>query len=49
LSRREAWASPPRIAHSYGDLDPVRMAREAPTGLAHAERFLAEHAGVLGD
>lgn len=38
-----------RIAHSYGDLDPVRMVREAPIGLGHAERFLAEIASVLGD
>jgi uncharacterized protein YutE (UPF0331/DUF86 family) len=29
-----------RIAHSYGDLDPVRLAREAPTGLEIVERFL---------
>jgi uncharacterized protein YutE (UPF0331/DUF86 family) len=31
-----------RIAHSYGDLDPVRLAREAPTGLTSASRFLDE-------
>lgn len=31
-----------RIAHSYGELDPVRLAREAPTGLGHASRFLDE-------
>jgi uncharacterized protein YutE (UPF0331/DUF86 family) len=38
-----------RIAHSYSDLDPVRMAREAPAGLGHAERFLAEVAPALTD
>jgi len=37
-----------RIAHSYGDLDPVRMVREAPTGLAHVEKLLDELAG-FGD
>jgi uncharacterized protein YutE (UPF0331/DUF86 family) len=31
-----------RIAHSYGDVDPVRLAAEAPQGLAHATRFLDE-------
>jgi uncharacterized protein YutE (UPF0331/DUF86 family) len=31
-----------RIAHSYGDLDPVRLAREAPDGLGHATQFLDE-------
>lgn len=31
-----------RIAHSYSDLDPVRMVREAPTGLAATARFLDE-------
>jgi uncharacterized protein YutE (UPF0331/DUF86 family) len=31
-----------RIAHSYGDLDPVRMARETPLGLDAAARFLDE-------
>ena len=31
-----------RIAHSYGELDPVRLAREAPSGLAQATRFLDE-------
>lgn len=31
-----------RIAHSYGELDPVRLAREAPEGLGHATRFLDE-------
>ncbi len=36
-----------RIAHSYGELDPVRMVREAPIGLGHAERFLAEITALL--
>ena len=31
-----------RIAHAYGDLDPVRMVREAPVGLAHVDNLLAE-------
>jgi uncharacterized protein YutE (UPF0331/DUF86 family) len=31
-----------RIAHTYGDLDPVRLVREAPTGLTMAEKFLAQ-------
>jgi uncharacterized protein YutE (UPF0331/DUF86 family) len=31
-----------RIAHSYGDLDAVRMARELPAGLAEVRRFLDE-------
>ena len=31
-----------RIAHSYGDVDPVRVAREAPAGLLKIERFLDE-------
>jgi uncharacterized protein YutE (UPF0331/DUF86 family) len=31
-----------RIAHAYGDLDPVRMVREAPAGLQVAARFLDE-------
>ena len=31
-----------RIAHSYGDLDPVRLAREAPDGLGRATQFLDE-------
>jgi uncharacterized protein YutE (UPF0331/DUF86 family) len=38
-----------RIAHSYGDLDPVRMVREAPTGLDHVEGFLAELANLLAE
>lgn len=36
-----------RIAHSYGDLDVVRMVREAPKGLEMVRRFLDEL--VLGD
>jgi len=31
-----------RIAHSYGDLDVVRLVTEMPLGLVHLERFLAE-------
>jgi uncharacterized protein YutE (UPF0331/DUF86 family) len=31
-----------RIAHTYGDLDPVRMTRELPAGLGAATRFLDE-------
>ncbi len=31
-----------RIAHTYGDLDPVRLVAEAPAGLAVVERFLDE-------
>jgi uncharacterized protein YutE (UPF0331/DUF86 family) len=31
-----------RIAHSYGDLDVVRMARELPVGLTDAQHFLDE-------
>jgi uncharacterized protein YutE (UPF0331/DUF86 family) len=38
-----------RIAHSYGDLDPVRMAREAPRGLDAAARFLDEVSVLLTD
>jgi uncharacterized protein YutE (UPF0331/DUF86 family) len=29
-----------RIAHTYGDVDPVRLVREAPQGLAAITRFL---------
>ncbi len=29
-----------RIAHSYGEVDPIRLVQEAPTGLAAIERFL---------
>lgn len=36
-----------RVAHSYGDLDPVRMVRETPAGLAAVARFLDEIAGML--
>ena len=36
-----------RIAHTYGDLDPVRLVREAPRGLATAARFLDEIADVI--
>jgi len=31
-----------RIGHPYGDLDPVRMTREAPLGLDAAQRFVDE-------
>ena len=31
-----------RIARSYGDLDPVRLAREAPAGLTGVGHFLDE-------
>jgi len=31
-----------RIAHSYGDLDVVRMVRELPVGLTDAQQFLDE-------
>jgi uncharacterized protein YutE (UPF0331/DUF86 family) len=30
-----------RIAHAYGDVDPVRPVQEAPAGLDTVERFLA--------
>lgn len=44
-----ALASPRnRIAHTYGEVDPVRLAREAPAGLATAERFLDEIAEAIG-
>jgi uncharacterized protein YutE (UPF0331/DUF86 family) len=36
-----------RIAHSYGDLDPVRLAAEAPRGLDAAATFLDELAGHI--
>jgi uncharacterized protein YutE (UPF0331/DUF86 family) len=29
-----------RIAHAYGDVDPVRLVQEAPAGLDVVERFL---------
>ena len=31
-----------RIAHTYGDLDPVRMVQESPAGLDGVTRFLDE-------
>src|SRR5262245_22891759 len=31
-----------RIAHAYGDLDPVRMVREAPAGLDIVATYLDE-------
>jgi uncharacterized protein YutE (UPF0331/DUF86 family) len=37
-----------RIAHSYGDLDVVRMVREAPAGLQTVHRFLDEIATLSG-
>ena len=36
-----------RIAHSYGEVDPVRVVREAPTGLLIIERYLDEVASVV--
>jgi uncharacterized protein YutE (UPF0331/DUF86 family) len=36
-----------RIAHSYGDIDPVRLAREAPEGLGVVERYLDALAGTI--
>jgi uncharacterized protein YutE (UPF0331/DUF86 family) len=36
-----------RIAHSYGDLDPVRLVREAPSGISVIERFLDAIAGSV--
>ena len=36
-----------RIAHAYGDLDPVRMVREAPEGLARLETLLDELGGAI--
>ena len=36
-----------RVAHGYGDLDPVRLVREAPTGLGVVAKFLDELAAVL--
>lgn len=38
-----------RIAHAYGDLDPVRLVRETPVGLGHVERFLGELAATIGE
>jgi uncharacterized protein YutE (UPF0331/DUF86 family) len=36
-----------RIAHSYGDLDPVRLVREAPEGLRQVEALLDELAAAI--
>lgn len=36
-----------RIAHAYGDVDPVRMVREAPRGLDLVEQFLKEVADAI--
>lgn len=36
-----------RIAHSYGEVDPVRVVREAPTGLLIIERYLDEVASAV--
>jgi uncharacterized protein YutE (UPF0331/DUF86 family) len=36
-----------RIAHAYGELDPVRMVREAPAGLEIAASFLDELAALV--
>jgi uncharacterized protein YutE (UPF0331/DUF86 family) len=36
-----------RIAHAYGDVDPVRLVREAPSGLAAIARFLDEATPAL--
>ena len=38
-----------RIAHAYGDVDPVRLAQEAPAGLAVIERFLDQIADALSE
>jgi uncharacterized protein YutE (UPF0331/DUF86 family) len=38
-----------RIAHQYGDLDPVRLVREAPAGLDGVERYLDELALLVAD
>jgi uncharacterized protein YutE (UPF0331/DUF86 family) len=35
-----------RIAHTYGDLDPVRMVREVPAGLRMMEEFLDQIASA---
>ncbi len=37
-----------RIAHSYGDLDPVRLVKEAPVGLDAAAHFLDEIVDLPG-
>jgi uncharacterized protein YutE (UPF0331/DUF86 family) len=36
-----------RIAHAYGELDAVRLVREAPTGLEAVGRFLDQLAPVV--
>lgn len=36
-----------RIAHSYGEVDPVRLVREVPAGLLTIERFLDAIAGSV--
>jgi uncharacterized protein YutE (UPF0331/DUF86 family) len=36
-----------RIAHNYGDVDPVRVVREAPRGLQAVEQLLAELASII--
>jgi uncharacterized protein YutE (UPF0331/DUF86 family) len=36
-----------RIAHAYGDVDPVRLVQEAPAGLGAVERFLARVTPVV--
>jgi uncharacterized protein YutE (UPF0331/DUF86 family) len=36
-----------RIAHAYGDVDPVRLVEEAPEGLAAIGRFLDEIAASI--
>ena len=36
-----------RIAHAYGDIDPVRLIREAPVGLDQVEKLVAELAARI--
>ena len=36
-----------RIAHAYGEVDPVRLVREAPAGMSTIERFLDAIAGSV--
>jgi uncharacterized protein YutE (UPF0331/DUF86 family) len=36
-----------RIAHAYGDVDPVRIVREAPAGLAVLDELIEELATLL--
>jgi uncharacterized protein YutE (UPF0331/DUF86 family) len=38
-----------RIAHSYGEIDPVRMVREAPAGLDVVATFLGELADAIAE